>query len=186
MVLLLRLARGHAQGQMTNRLVGKSNAMKLDWQAFDWLNKREWLKCAENKPTKKQTWSRPGLGVFKHTLWRSKVCAHLFGRPLRWSSDNPLLSAANEVQRAKERVNRREGGLKQWLLHLIQHGFWGMKHAQHINDFLLFSPVSSRAWSSLQTEALAPDRICLSLLTYKRDAIIWRQILGAHWSGSPG
>lgn len=147
-----------------------------------WLAKQKWVTemCGEKK------WSRPGLSVFKRTLWWSKVCAQLFGRPLRWSSDNPLLSAANEVQRAKERVNRREGGLKRWLLYLIQHGFWGMKHAQHINDFLLFSPVSSRAWSSPQTEAPAPDRICLSLLTYKREAIIWRQILGAHWSGSPG
>jgi len=61
-----------------------------------------------------------------------------------------------------------------------------MKHAQPINDFLLYFTVFLRAWSSPQTKALAPDRIGLSLLTYKRETIIWRQILRAHWSGIPG
>lgn len=156
------------RGQMTNRLLGKSDAMKLLITSFR-LAKQKYVTTRCQTSEIHQALASPNT-----RLWWSKVCVDLLGRPLRWSSDNPLLSAANEVQRAKERVNRREGGLKQWLLYLIQHGFWGMKHAQPINDFLLFSPVSFRAGLSLRTEAPAPDRICLSLLTYKREAIIWR------------
>ncbi len=122
------------RGQMTNRLVGKSDAIKLLITSFRLAKQKyEWYQ---------KKWSTPGLVSPNTRLWWSKVCVDLLGR---WSSDNPLLSAANEVQRANERVNRGEGGLKQWLLYLIQHGFWGMKHAQPINDFLLFSPVSFRA-----------------------------------------
>lgn len=105
-------------------------------RVFNWLNKSEWLQDAK---TTFKKWSTPGFSVSKHSA------VDLLDRLPQWSCDNPLLSAANEVQRAKERVNQREGGLKQWLLYLIQHGFWGMKHAQPINDFLLFSPVSFRA-----------------------------------------
>lgn len=89
-----------------------------------------------------------------------------------WSSGN-LLHTEQSVSEAGR------GGPKLWLLHLIQQGFWGMKHAQAINDFFLSSPaLYSSLPCSLQSQDNAPDPNLLTLLTYKRGAIILREILG--------
>jgi len=46
-----------------------------------------------------------------------------------------------------------------------------MKHAQPINDFLLYFTVFLRAWSSPQTKALAPDRISASLSSLTKEKL---------------